>query len=105
MMTYTLVLQESQEAAKGVSESFVQKVEKAYAKEDLTQVLDLFISQLNCVFEHTETEQGALMCHSRVVDESRESLDSNVFSRLPWCRFGRIYQYNVSYCAQNRVTC
>lgn len=53
------VLQEREEAAKGDSETFVTNVQQAYGNEDLTQVLDIFVSKLNCVFEHTENEQGA----------------------------------------------
>lgn len=52
------VLQERDEAAKGDSETFVQSVQQAYGSENLSQVLDLFVSKLNVVFEQTENEQG-----------------------------------------------
>jgi len=53
-------LQEREEAAKEDSETFVQNVQQAYGDEDLSLVLDLFVSKINCVFEHTENEQGML---------------------------------------------
>lgn len=56
--------QERSEAAKGDSEKFVQDVEIAYGKEDLSQVLDLFLSKLDIVFKNADNEQG--MCLRRL---------------------------------------
>lgn len=50
--------QERSDAAKGDSEKFVKDVEIAYGKEDLSQVLDLFLLKLDIVFKNAENEQG-----------------------------------------------
>eukprot|EP00889_Picochlorum_renovo_P007617 jgi/Picre1/34647/NNA_002115.t1 len=74
-------LEERSEAAKGDSEKFVQDVEIAYGKEDLSQVLDLFLSKLDIVFKNADNEQDLegitnIICHLVPRIEPPESDDA-----------------------------